>query len=197
MIEQGYSPRIDRALAIASRAHGGEFRRGSDVPYVMHPVHVAMILVRYGLSEDVVIAGLLHDVLEDSDLYSEEDLRGEFGDEVVGLVLAVTENKGDGETKRPWRVRKNEAIARLRKGTPDEAALKAADAIHNLRSLTQEVAREGLKTMERFSKGPPETLWYYESIAAIVADRLGVEHPMGTELRHALKELTAAFERGD
>ena len=124
----GFSHRLDLALAAATRAHHGAFRKGTDVPYAMHPFHVAFILERHGLPEDVVIAGLLHDVLEDSDVYSEDDLRSEFGEEVLRLVKAVTELRRQGGVRPPWEERKEEQLERLRGARVDEVSLKAADA---------------------------------------------------------------------
>lgn len=112
-----YSTRLDRALAVAAKAHAGQNRKGTDIPYIMHPFHVALILDRHGYPEDVVIAGVLHDVLEDTD-HAEASLRAEFGDEVVRLVKSVTEVKTEGGTKRPWRVRKEEQLEHLRHATP-------------------------------------------------------------------------------
>src|SRR5262245_24388558 len=86
----GFSPRYDAALALAARAHRSQLRKGTDLPYIAHPVHVSLILIRHGFGEDLAIAGLLHDVVEDTDvpLYR---IAAEFGDEVAGLVAAVSE----------------------------------------------------------------------------------------------------------
>ncbi|MBK7402819.1 MAG: bifunctional (p)ppGpp synthetase/guanosine-3',5'-bis(diphosphate) 3'-pyrophosphohydrolase, partial [Myxococcales bacterium] len=102
-----YSERYARALGIAARAHRDQVRKGKDVPYVTHPVHVARILDRHGFSEDLVLAGLLHDVLEDTAV-SEQELLDAVGGEVVALVRAVTETKSEDGVERSWEVRKAE-----------------------------------------------------------------------------------------
>jgi len=193
----GFSHRLDLALAAATRAHHGAFRKGTDVPYAMHPFHVAFILERHGLPEDVVIAGLLHDVLEDSDVYSEDDLRSEFGEEVLRLVKAVTELRRQGGVRPPWEERKEEQLERLRGARVDEVSLKAADAIHNVRSLITDLDRDGIETLDRFTKGAAEVLWYYKTIATIVQDGLGESSPLSNEVRAAVESLEKKFEALD
>src|SRR5438477_6239669 len=123
-----FSERLDRALIVAARAHRDQRRKGSDVPYVQHPAHVAILLLKCGLPEDVAIAGVLHDVVEDTDV-SLDAIRAEFGDAVASLVDAVTEKKLEGAAPRPWRVRKEEQLAKIATASFEVAALKAADAL--------------------------------------------------------------------
>lgn len=148
-----YSPTFDRALMLAAIAHRGQVRKGTELPYVIHPVHVAAILERYGYPEAVRIAGLLHDTLEDlepEDQALRDSLRAtfpaladapdepgafrqaleafitsEFGDEVLQLVRAVTEVKRrpDG-SKIPTEERRREKLAFYRRPTtPDNVLL--------------------------------------------------------------------------
>src|SRR5262245_7980656 len=103
------SPRVEAALALAATAHRTQVRKGTDIPYIVHPVAVALILIGHGFDEDLVVAAMLHDTVEDTDV-AIESIRARFGDAVGDLVAAVTEKKHEDGVKRPWKVRKAEAL---------------------------------------------------------------------------------------
>ncbi|GAB4216087.1 MAG: HD domain-containing protein [Roseiflexaceae bacterium] len=183
-----FSPRYDAALALAAKAHNKQLRKGSDTPYIAHVVHVSVLLIRHGFSEDLAIAGLLHDAVEDSDLAPEE-LVATFGAEVARLVVAVSERKLADGVPRPWEERKAEKMALLRAGGPDVAALKAADALHNVRSTVADLRREGPGVWGRFRASPQQTMGYYRAI--LVAVQAQLDHPIVAELAAAVAELEA------
>ena len=182
-----FSPRYDAALALAARAHRDQLRKGTDLPYIAHPVHVSIILMRHGFGEDLAIAGLLHDVVEDTDIPL-ATIATEFGDEVAGLVDMVSESKSADGVELPWEQRKAEKLAHLRSAGPDVAALKAADAIHNARSIAADVRDVGPTVWARFKRGPEPTLGYYYAILDGVRAKLGT-HPIVAELEDAVAEL--------
>jgi (p)ppGpp synthase/HD superfamily hydrolase len=188
---RGYSERYDAALILAARAHRGQDRKGTDIPYLMHPVHVSVILLRYGFAEDVVIAGLLHDVVEDSDVPLQR-VESQFGAGVAEIVAALTERKVEGSRPRPWEVRKREALAKLREASQAAVAVKAADALHGARSMARDLRHAGPLLWDSFSRGPDESLWYHRSVAAIVRERLA-EHALADELDGAIKDLEQAI----
>jgi (p)ppGpp synthase/HD superfamily hydrolase len=219
-LQPRYSESLDRALIVAALAHQGQYRKGTHIPYVMHPFHVALLLDRHGFSEPVVIAGVLHDVLEDidphdlsiresfeatfalapsaSDAASFRDelrrfLRESFGDQVLDMVEAVTEKKADDAgVKRSWRVRKDEQLAHAPQMDLGAIAVKAADALHNAVSIVRDVRANGRAALDRFNALPEETLWYYGSVAAVVRDRLGDSHSLAMELDERVRDLTEA-----
>jgi (p)ppGpp synthase/HD superfamily hydrolase len=184
---QAFSPRYDAALALAARAHRNQLRKGTDLPYFAHPVHVSIILIRHGFGEDVTIAGLLHDVVEDTDTPL-QTIAATFGDEVARLVQAVSETKAADGAELPWEQRKAEKLAHLLAGGPDVAALKAADAIHNVRSIAADLRGAGPSVWRRFKRGPAPTLGYYHAILDGVRTKLGA-HPIVAELAEAVAEL--------
>jgi (p)ppGpp synthase/HD superfamily hydrolase len=187
-----YSSRFNAALGMAARAHVGQERKGKKVPYVTHPVHVAAILERHGFREELVLAGLLHDTLEDTSL-AESELRRAMGDEVLALVVAVTEIKRDGAAERSWETRKAEQLAHLAEAGPDVAALKAADALHNVAETLEDVRALGAETVfRRFKRGPEPSIGYYRSIARLAGERLGQAHPLVVELRATIEDLARA-----
>ena len=190
---EGYSQRYDAALTFAARAHRDQKRKGSDVPYIVHPVHVSVILLRYGFSEDVAIGGLLHDVVEDQDVALSE-IEAEFGPAVVDMVAALTERKKEQGRPRPWEIRKEEALVQLQSANLEAVAVKAADALHSARSMTAGITDEGPSFWDSFSRGPSQSLWYYERVADIARQRLA-PHPLADELDAAVDGLAQAIAR--
>jgi (p)ppGpp synthase/HD superfamily hydrolase len=183
----GYSESLDRALAVAARAHRDQSRKGSDVPYVQHPVHVAIVLLKHGFDEAVVIAGVLHDVVEDTNVTLPQ-IRAAFGERVAALVSSVTEMKCEGGQKRPWRVRKEEQLARLADAPLDVIALKGADVLHNVMSTLRDVRARGDVAWSKFNAPKAEQLWSHRAMADRIRARLG-DHPLSRELDEAVTAL--------
>ena len=190
---KGFSARYDAALVLAAVAHRNQLRKGSDLPYIAHPVHVSMILVRHGFGDDMAIAGLLHDVVEDTDVPLDR-IRAGFGPEIARLVEAVSETKTADGVELPWEQRKAEKLAHLQAGGPDVAALKAADAIHNAHSIVTDLQQVGPSVWARFKRGPEQTVDYYRAITAAVREKLGA-HAIVAELNDAVQALEEAARR--
>lgn len=185
-----YSERYNAALTMAARAHAGQTRKGGDVPYIVHLIHVSVILIRHGFGEDVAIAGLLHDIVEDQG-YSLAAIADEFGPDVAGMVAALTETKRDGDKPRSWEARKREALDHVESTGLDGVAVKAADVLHTARELAAGLRRQGPAMWDVLSRGPGPELWYFRSVAAIVGRRLG-DHPLAAELEAAVRDLECA-----
>ncbi len=192
-----YSAVLDRALALAATAHREQLRKGSKVPYIIHPFHAAMILLRYQFPEDAIIAAVLHDVVEDTDI-SLAQIEAEFGGKVAQTVDQVSEKKvaasPGGATgskpgeKLPWRVRKQEQLDRLSQADMLAAAVKSADALHNCHAMLRDLQEHGASLWDRFRGSHADQLWYYTSLAALLRNRLG-GHPINDELDAAVSEL--------
>lgn len=188
---EAYSERYEAALTLAAQAHRYQDRKAGDVPYIVHPVHVSTILLRHGFAEDVVIAGLLHDVVEDQDVALSR-IEAEFGSRVSEMVAAVTERKLEAGCERPWEDRKQELLVQVRAASSEAAAVKAADALHSVRSLARSLRRHGPSLWNHFSRGPEPSLQYYRQVLALVRARLG-QHPLADELDGAVKDLARAI----
>jgi (p)ppGpp synthase/HD superfamily hydrolase len=185
---RAYSVPLDRALALAASAHRHQERKGSSVPYIMHPVHTAMILLKHGFPEEVVVAGVLHDVVEDTEVTLSQ-IEAEFGAEVARLVDAVSERKREeGGPLLPWRQRKSERIEHLREADHHVAALKSADALHNVFAMVRDIEVHGPSAWQRFRGSQADQLWYYTTLAAVLRQRLG-GHPLSVELDEAVAQL--------
>src|SRR6266567_4013183 len=99
------NPRFQKALSFAAEAHARQERKGTDFPYVSHPIRVAEILDRFGCSEDAIVAGFLHDTIEDASV-TVNDIGATFGPRVAALVAAVSEP----DKSLPWKTRKKQTI---------------------------------------------------------------------------------------
>ena len=187
-----WTPTRDRALAVAARCHAGQTRKDEPTPYIAHPVAVALIVSDFTGDEDVAVAALLHDVLEDvpPSVYSADDMTAEFGERVTELVRGVSEEKTAGVQTPPWRVRKEGYLARLAEDSHECLLISAADKIHNLRSMVTAHKRLGDDMWGLFNAGPEEKLWFYRAIADAVAERLG-DCTASRELRRAVDDVAA------
>jgi (p)ppGpp synthase/HD superfamily hydrolase len=186
-----FSERYDAALVLAANAHANQRRKGGKVPYIIHPVHVSVILIRYQFSEEAAIAGLLHDIVEDQG-YPLADIERQFGPAVAEIVAALTERKREAGQPRPWEDRKREALDQTRTATQDAVAVKAADALHSVQSIASALRQQGATVWSSFSRGPGPELWYYQSVAQLVGERLA-GHPLADELDRAVKDLALAI----
>ena len=184
---RSYSPILDRALALAATAHRTQQRKGSGVPYIAHPAHVAIILIKHDFPEDAVVAGVLHDIVEDTEVTAAQVV-AEFGAAVADLVDKVSERKHVDGVKLPWLGRKKDLIARLAAAGPLAAAVKSADALHNCQSLLADLRRHGEAVWRNFRGSPDEQLWFFETLAAVLRNGLG-SHPLSDELDAAVAEL--------
>ncbi len=182
------SERLHRAIDLAARAHAGQFRKDKDmaIPYVAHVFGVAMLLESQGFSEDVVIAGLLHDVLEDSPAFSAEVT--EFGDNVQRWVLTVTDPKP--VDPRPWLERKAGYIEQIRAGAPEAKAVACADKIHNMESTWLGLQRGDGAHLRR----PLDVqVLYWRRVREAFGDWT---HPMLATYEELLEHLAARAGRG-
>ncbi|MFG6113814.1 HD domain-containing protein [Halobacillus sp. MO56] len=150
---------LDKAKLFAEKAHEGQQRKGTGKPYIVHPIQVAETLHQAGCSIEVVCAGYLHDVVEDTD-YDISDIENEFGKEVSRLVASHTEDKS-----KTWKERKQHTIDTVKTGSKNVKYLIIADKLDNLLSTEQELEKHGDKVWNNFNAGYEKQKWYYESVA--------------------------------
>lgn len=184
-----YTPETERALRVAFEAHEGQTRKGTGLPYVTHPVHVAMLAARAGADSITIQAALLHDVVEDCDGWTMERLASEFGSEVAAVVEPLTEVKGPS-----WEERKLAALARVPTMCARAAAVKACDKTHNMRSLVHQLgeAATPADAWKPFSRGPEQTIDMAERLVEAVEARLtelDAFAPLRADLRDAFEAL--------
>lgn len=159
--------RIMDAYAYASIAHRGQFRKGTQIPYILHPFRVAKILLSLPCSVEVVIAGLLHDTVEDTRVTVEE-IRDTFGEKVAAIVEGVSEP----DKSAPWENRKEHTIEHLRTAPMDMVVLACADKLDNLMEMHRTHQEIGEELWKRFRRPRDNQEWYYRSLADVFKDRI-------------------------
>lgn len=148
---------------MATRLHGRQRRKGTDVPYVSHLLGVASLVLEAGGDEDQAIAALLHDAVEDQGGRPQlEKIRRHFGDRVAGIVEGCTD--ADSVPKPPWRERKERYIEHIRHAPAEVRRVSAADKLHNARAILADVRRHGDAVWGRFTADRGGVLWYYRSL---------------------------------
>ena len=160
---------IKTAFDFAYQAHDGQFRKGGDIPYIVHLLDVAKYLLYEDAPEVVVIAGILHDTLEDTKT-NKQDL-DQFGNEVVELVSFCTEegNTNDAkeeDQKNTWKTRKEHSIKSLKEATTNQALVFLADKLSNIIAIKEDQIFIGTEIWKRFNAPKEEIEWYYTSILA-------------------------------
>ncbi|MDR1219701.1 MAG: HD domain-containing protein [Treponema sp.] len=149
---------IHEAITFAARKHSGQARKGTDIPYIAHPMEVMQILTENSCPETVIIAGVLHDTLEDTDT-SPAEIKNLFGDDVLRIVSAESEDKS-----KTWKERKQATIDHLAEDSFEARLVCCADKLANLRSMASDQALVGEKLWRRFNAGKEDICWYYGSI---------------------------------
>ena len=148
----------ERALKIAIAAHDGQKRKHDGSAYVAHPIMVSRIIEEAGFSEVSVAAGLVHDVLEDTTV-TEQALREKLGDEVVNIVVAVSEVQ-----HLEWEERKEEYVERVVAGGEPVWVVSVADKIHNADDFIEFYAAAGPHAWTVFNRGKEKKIWFEEKL---------------------------------
>ena len=185
---------LHEAIQVAAVAHGDQKRKGTDIPYITHPFMVAMILSQAGYPEDVVVAGVLHDTLEDTDL-TVDDITSRFGKRVADIVQGCSEV----DRTLPWKARKQHTIDYLKTASVEVRAASCADKLHNARSMAADYREKGEGLWDRFNASRDEQEWYYRGLVAGLCNRLDQE-PAGSifhQFKDTVEELFGNAGPGD
>jgi myo-inositol-1(or 4)-monophosphatase len=180
---------LDEAIVFAVNAHSGYMRKGSKIPYILHPLEAAAIVAAITEDERIIAAAVLHDVVEDTYVTIEE-VQEKFGGYVAGLVAAETENKREGESKEEtWRIRKQETIDHLMYSPSREVKiLTLGDKLSNMRAIYKDHKAVGNEVWLRFSqKDSNEHAWYYKAVLEVTSDLH--QYPAWQELRKLVTEV--------
>lgn len=159
---------INKAIEIAAKAHEGQHRKVTDIPYIVHPFEVALILQENGCSEEVIVGGILHDTLEDTEL-TEAEVREIFGEKILELVIGASEELEDRDNT-PWHDRKLHTIEYLRNASMEIKMIACADKLSNIRSMIKGYNDMGDKLWDRFNAPYGDQRWYYQSLAESLKD---------------------------
>ena len=159
---------IEKAIQFASKAHEGACRKGTSLPYILHPLEAASIAAQITEDPEVIAAAALHDVVEDTS-FTEKDIRVLFGNRVADLVMFNTEDKRrERPASETWTMRKQETISHLEQASDDKKIVAFADKLSNLRSMLMDYIREEESFWDRFAqKDPTKHVWYYFSLLPV------------------------------
>lgn len=156
--------RLEMAIRYAAECHKGQTRKGTNIPFIMHPLEVKEILYEMGADTNLLIAGLLHDVVEDTNTTIEE-IQDTFGEDVAELVAGHTEDK-----TKSWEERK---LTEMRETLTAPLRLKMlvlADKLANMRSIRNDYQELGNALWDRFHAGLRQQAWYYGEMTEVLED---------------------------
>jgi len=157
-------PRLEQAFRYAAEKHAGQTRKQSAVPYLSHLMAVTSLVLEGGGDEDMAMAALLHDVVEDcGGMPRLREVRRKFGARVATIVEGCTDSFSD--PKLPWIIRKREYLQRLKHEDDETRLVSASDKLHNVRTVMADYRQDGESIWKRFSGGRDGTLWYYRALS--------------------------------
>jgi (p)ppGpp synthase/HD superfamily hydrolase len=138
-------------------------RKGTSIPYISHLMTVAALVLEAGGDEELAIAALLHDAVEDQGgTATAKTIRRLFGDRVADIVAECSDT--DVEPKPPWRERKQAYIAHLKTASEDAMLISVADKLHNARAILADYRALGDDLWARFNATKADQLWYYREL---------------------------------
>lgn len=156
-------------------------RKDAPVPYIVHPIHVGIILARHGFSDVVVAAGIVHDVVEDTSVTIEDIVR-ELGQDVADIVGPVTH-----DDTLSWEDKKRAYIESVRVSREEVKAVSIADKIANAQSLVDAHAREGEAMWRHFNAGREKKLWFENAMLEMI--KYEWKHPLVSEYAECVKKM--------
>ena len=171
------SGRFTEAIEYARQLHT-EFRKGTDIPYMAHLLGVAALVMGEAgggvlVTEDMVIAALLHDVVEDhGGLMRLHEVEQRFGANVARMVKGLSDSFAEGQQpKDEWKKRKSEYIERLRHEPDDVLLISAADKLYNAKAILDDFEDIGEAIWKRFNRGADQQIWYFDELLAVYLSR--------------------------
>ena len=174
--------KIEYAIYFATKAHTGQKRKQEDIDMIFHPFTVGMILQRNGCDEDIVAAGILHDVVEDTQ-YTFEDIEKIFGKEIRNYVYDASEP----DKSMQWKERKEHTIKKKKKAPLGSKLIVASDKISNLEEALKNIKKYGQDDV--LARNPEEQKWYYVNVYKSCIENLDKNHPIFKRYENVLKEI--------
>ena len=163
---------LTQAVIFAANAHDGATRKGSSIPYIVHPMEAAAIAAALTRDEEVIAAAALHDVAEDCGV-TQEELTRRFGARVAHLVQCESQTQFP-DARQSWQTRKQETIDKLSRGGRETKIIALADKLSNMRAICRDYRREGEALFARFNQSDKRLhAWYYRSCAMLIEQELG------------------------
>ncbi len=163
---------IDEAIEFATKAHEGQFRKGTRRPYIVHPIEVADIVSTMTGDEEIICAAVLHDTIEDCDGITKDVLKLQFGERVAEMVAQESEDKSQS-----WEERKGNTVRRLKEASLPVQMIGLADKLSNMRDIDRDYPAAGESLWLRFRMQSKSALeWYYKEVRDALEENFhGVE----------------------
>ena len=160
-----FGNKFEAALLYTSEKQRQQIRKGSGTPYLSHLLQVAGLAMEHGADEELAIGALLHDVVEDCGKETIEEIRDQFGERVLEIVLGCSDTTDKVAETRSWRERKETYLAHLREeASADVLLVSCCDKLHNSRSILSDLKEQGDAIWGIFKGGREGTLWYYRAL---------------------------------
>lgn len=160
---------IDKAIAFATKAHEGQFRKGTTRPFILHPLEVGNIVSTMTEDEEIVAAAILHDTIEDCEQVTTQCIVEQFGERVAEMVLQESEDKS-----KTWMERKSHTIEKLRTAPIEIRMIGLADKLSNMRDIDRDYPECGEDLWNRFRMKDKRVIgWYYKSIRDALKESMG------------------------
>lgn len=151
---------IDKAIEFATKAHEGQVRKGTKRPYIVHPIEVCDIVGTMTTDEEIIVAAVLHDTIEDCDGVTTEVLEQEFGSRVAHIVTQESEDKS-----KSWMERKGNTIEHLRVAPVEVQMVALGDKLSNMRDIDRDYPVCGEDLWKRFRMKDKQIIgWYYKGV---------------------------------
>ena len=180
--------KFEHALIYTLRLHRDQTRKGTKIPYFAHLMSVAALVLESGGDEEMAIAALLHDAVEDQGgTGTLVEIRELFGERVAMIVEGCTD--AFESPKPPWRSRKEAYLDHLSTAPAEVRLVSLADKLHNARSILSDLLQNGIHTMNRFKGGVAGTVWYYQQLLGVF--RQHNDSPMIDELDRVVSEIVS------
>lgn len=162
---------LNKAIVFATEAHEGQFRKGTQIPYILHPLEAAAIVGTMTTDDEIIAGAVLHDVVEDTDTPVDE-IKELFGKRVAELVASESENKReDKPAESTWKIRKQETLDHLKNAPIEVKMITLGDKLSNIRAIYRDYNTIGDGLWQRFNqKDKNEHYWYYQGVADCLAE---------------------------
>lgn len=157
---------IDRAIEFATKAHEGQFRKGTKRPYIVHPIEVGDIVASMTHDAEIISAAVLHDTIEDCEGITRTLLAQEFSERVASFVAQESEDKS-----KTWMERKKATIEHIRTAPREVKMICLADKLSNMRDIDRDYPLYGDELWDRFRMKDKEMIgWYYKGVRDSLGD---------------------------
>ena len=162
---------LDRAIVFATEVHGGQFRKGTKIPYILLLMEAAAIVGTMTTDNEIIAGAVLHDVVEDTETTIEQ-VRELFGDRVAFFVASESENKRENmAAESTWKIRKQETLEHLKTAVREVKMITLGDKLSNIRAIHRDYKAIRDELWQRFNqKDKNEHYWYYQGIADCISE---------------------------